>query len=160
MKTLTSIIIICCLFLASCNSVRSSAGVNRKVIDEYVVVENPPLVIPPNFNLLPPDQIVSKNIEDAEVDLAKEILFGLDEDEIQNTNDNSLMNDIIKKTNANAVGENFRDEFNQDFAGQKSSKIDEDVFESEEEINAAIENTKIKNNKNKNQKKKKRFIFF
>ena len=61
MKKIISIVIISILFLTSCNTVRDSAGVNRKVIDEYSVIENPPLVIPPNFNLLPPEQMESKN---------------------------------------------------------------------------------------------------
>ena len=62
MKKVIFVIIISSIFLSSCNTIRSSAGVERKVIDEYNVVENPPLVIPPNFNLLPPDQIESKDI--------------------------------------------------------------------------------------------------
>ena len=77
MKKIISIIIISNLFLVSCNSVRDSAGVNRKTIDEYTVVENPPLVIPPDFNLLPPEQMESRSIEDAESDLAKEIPLGV-----------------------------------------------------------------------------------
>ena len=44
-------------FIYSCSGVRESAGVNRKSPDEFQVIENPPLVIPPNFNLLPPEQI-------------------------------------------------------------------------------------------------------
>ena len=80
MKKVIFVTIISSIFLSSCNTIRSSAGVERKVIDEYNVVENPPLVIPPNFNLLPPDQIVSKDIDDTDSELAKEILFGLDEE--------------------------------------------------------------------------------
>ena len=53
MKKFIFVTIISSIFLSSCNTIRSSAGVERKVIDEYNVVENPPLVIPPNFNLLP-----------------------------------------------------------------------------------------------------------
>ena len=64
MKKVIFVIIISSIFLFSCNTIRSSAGVERQVIDEYNVVENPPLVIPPNFNLLPPDQIKSKDIDD------------------------------------------------------------------------------------------------
>ena len=63
MKKIILLLIILNLFLTSCSTVRESAGVNRKVIDEYSVIENPPLVIPPNFNLLPPEQIKSKDIE-------------------------------------------------------------------------------------------------
>ena len=81
MKNISLIIIMFSnIFLISCNTVRDSAGVNRKVIDEYEVIENPPLIIPPNFDLLPPDQMQSKNINDADSELAKEILFGLDDE--------------------------------------------------------------------------------
>ena len=95
MKKIFILFAICNLFLISCNSFRESAGVNRKVINEYSVIENPPLVIPPNFNLLPPDQLKSKNIEDVESDLAKEILFGLDTSETL-TESPSLINEIIE----------------------------------------------------------------
>ena len=164
MKKIICIFIISNLFLLSCGKVRDSAGVNRKVIDEYGVVENPPLVIPPNFNLLPPEQIESKDIEDADSELAKEILFGLEDSNNEINSDNSLISEIIKETEANEVDENIRDTINQDFAGEKSSINDETNFESEEELNAAIEATEkkdnIKKNTNKKEKKKKRFFFF
>ena len=95
MKRIILLIIISNLFLLSCNTVRDSAGVNRKVIDEYTVVENPPLVIPPNFNLIPPEQMESKNIEDTDSALAKEILFGLDDDNNLSNSDSSLIAEII-----------------------------------------------------------------
>ena len=76
------ILILVIFFLYSCSSVKKSAGVSRKSIDEFVVIENPPLVIPPDFNLLSPDQLEAKKINDIENELAKEILFGLDENEI------------------------------------------------------------------------------
>ena len=66
--------------LYSCGKVRESAGVTSKSIDEFQVVENPPLVIPPDFNLVPADQLERKDIEDIEQDLAQEILFGLDDE--------------------------------------------------------------------------------
>ncbi len=162
MKKIISIVIVSNLFLVSCNTVRDSAGVNRKVIDEYAVVENPPLVIPPNFNLLPPEQMESKNIEDIDSELAKEILFGLDEEENEIVSDNSLITDIIKKTEAGQVDEDIRETINQDFAGEKSSANDETNFSSEEELNEAIKATEHKDNssKNKKEKKKKRFFFF
>ena len=162
MKKIISIVIVSNLFLVSCNTVRDSAGVNRKVIDEYAVVENPPLVIPPNFNLLPPEQMESKNIEDIDSELAKEILFGLDEEENEIVSDNSLITDIIKKTEAGQVDEEIRETINQDFAGEKSSANDETNFSSEEELNEAIKATEHKDSssKNKKEKKKKRFFFF
>ena len=165
MKKIISLIIILNLFLLSCNVVRDSAGVNRKVIDEYAVVENPPLVIPPNFNLLPPEQMKSKNIEDTDSELAKEILFGLDNNENNLSNsDDSLINTIIRETEANQVEEDIRDSINQEFAGEKSSIGDENSFENEKELDDAIEATKKNESSDKEtdkkEKKKKRFFFF
>ena len=161
MKKIVFLIIVLNLFLFSCSSVRDSAGVNRKVIDEYAVIENPPLVIPPNFNLIPPEQMESKNIDDTDSELAKEILFGLDENEGQTKSENSLINIILEETRADEVENNIRDTFNEDFAGQKSSINDEDLFNSEKELDIAIEETKEKNkNTSSKEKKKKRFFFF
>ena len=164
MKKIIITLIVTSLFLMSCSSIRDSAGVSRKVIDEYTVVENPPLVIPPNFNLLPPEQIESKDIEDVDSELAKEILFGLENSEKNETVDNSLINEIIKETQAEEVDKNIRETINQEFAGEKSSLEDEITFESEEELEAAIEATKKNENKDKKtskkEKKKKRFFFF
>jgi len=164
MKKIISIVIVCNLILISCNTVRESAGVNRKDIDEYAVIENPPLVIPPDFNLMPPDQIEAKNIDDTEKELAKEILFGLEDEEIQSTGNNSLITEIIKETEANSVSNDIRSTIDQNFAGIKSSIDDESNFKNEEELNAAIEETKQLNkdevNSEKKDKKKKRFFFF
>ena len=44
----------------SCSSVKESAGVNRKTPDEFQVIENPPLVIPPDYSLISPDQLQGK----------------------------------------------------------------------------------------------------
>ena len=165
MKKILPIIIIFSFILSSCNVVRESAGVNRKVIDEYSVIENPPLVIPPNFNLLPPEQIKSKDIEDTESELAKEILFGLDNDETQTEKSVSVLKEIVDITEANEVDENIRDTINEEFSGQKSSINDETVFKNEEELNKAIQATEsnIQNTNEgsiKKEKKKKRFFFF
>ena len=164
MKKIISIVIVSNLILISCNTVRESAGVNRKDIDEYAVIENPPLVIPPDFNLMPPDQIEAKNIDDTEKELAKEILFGLEDEEIQSTGNNSLITEIIKETEANSVSNDIRSTIDQNFAGIKSSIDDESNFKNEEELNAAIEETKQLSkdevNSEKKDKKKKRFFFF
>ena len=63
------IILTLAIFLNSCSSVRESAGVTRKSFDEYVVVENPPLIIPPDFDLIPPDQL--EEIDDVAVTVEK-----------------------------------------------------------------------------------------
>ena len=164
MKKILLVIITTTFILSSCGTVRDSAGVNRKVIDEYSVIENPPLVIPPDFNLLPPEQIKSKDIQDADNELAKEILFGLENTGTSLENNTTLINEIIRETEADEVDDNIRDSINQEFAGEKSSIDDETIFKNEEELNKAIIDTEDKNNTNKQdgkkEKKKKRFFFF
>ena len=165
MKKIFLVIITSILILSSCGAVRDSAGVNRKVIDEYSVIENPPLVIPPDFNLLPPEQISSKDILDTDNELAKEILFGLEDTETLTESNTSLINEIINETEADEVDDSIRDSINEEFAGEKSSTDDETIFNNEDELNKAIIDTEDKNSNNKNQngkkeKNKKRFFFF
>ena len=125
------------------NTIRSSAGVERKVIDEYNVVENPPLVIPPNFNLLPPDQIESKDIDDTDSELAKEILFGLDEESDETPSENSVIDNILKETEADQVDNSIRE----DLDGNSEDEISQD-------------NTDVESENIEEPKKKKRFFFF
>ena len=165
MKKIILLLIILNLFLTSCSTVRESAGVNRKVIDEYSVIENPPLVIPPNFNLLPIEQIKSKDIEDADSELAKEILFGLDNDQNKVTTNNSLISEIVSETKGNNEDLNIRKHLMKILQVRKSTTDDETIFNSKEEFNNAINETNKKGSfvKNKGQlkeKKKKDFSFF
>ena len=169
------IFIIISLFLSSCSSVRKSAGVTRKSLDEFKVVENPPLVIPPDFNLLPPDQLEKKNIDNVESELAREILFGLDENLENNEYKKiSTMNQILVTTGANSIDSSIRNEIDEQFANEM--KIDKIEWESEIEVLDAInESERIRNQLiqdksiaegetpisiSKTKKKKKRFFFF
>ena len=91
-KLFNLIIIIFAIFLSSCSKIRESAGVTRKSVDEFQVIKNPPLIIPPDFNIVDPDQLQQRNIEDVEKELAKEILYGLDETEQNTEKQLSVMN--------------------------------------------------------------------
>ncbi len=179
MKYFFLILILFSVFISSCSSVRKSAGVTRKSLDEFQVVENPPLVIPPDFHLLPPDQLEKKNIDNAERELAQEILFGLDE----NTNNNekeqlSTMSQIIETTEANKIDSNIRNEIDQQFANEMNTEsIYQIEWENETQVLDAIkESERIRNQlfegksisegelpittKKTKLKKKKRFFFF
>jgi hypothetical protein len=178
MKYLCLILIIASLFLSSCSTVRKSAGVTRKSLDEFKVVENPPLVIPPDFNLLPPEQLEKKNIDDVETELAREILFGLDENLENNENEKlSIMNQILKSTEANNVDSNIRKEIDEQFANEMNTdSIYQIEWDTEIEVLDAIkESERIRNQLlqgksiaegevpttiQKTKKKKKRFFFF
>ena len=175
MKKILILLLSSCFLIVSCSQVRQSAGVNRKNIDEFAVIENPPLVIPPDFNLLPPDQLEEKNLDKAESELAKEILFGLEDETEQNISELSTMENILSQSNADEIDNSIRDEINEQFASEKRSlskswddevEILDSIAESERIRNELLNNevksiegiptVKIKNKS----KKKKRFFFF
>lgn len=175
MKNFLILFLFSLIFLVSCSKIRDSAGVNRKNIDEFRVVENPPLAIPPDFNLIPPDQLSEINIDDIENELAKEILFGLDEDINNNTEELSTMESILDKSNSNQVDDSIRQEIDEQFASEKNTRL-ADWDDEVEILDSIAESERLRNKlleidiesnkevpkvsvKNKN-KKKKRFFFF
>ena len=175
MKKILSIVLFCSLFIVSCSKVRESAGVNRKNIDEFAVIENPPLIIPPDFNLMPPDQLEEKSLDNEESELAKEILFGLEDDAETNNIELSTMENILSQSNAFEIDNSIRDEIDEQFASEKNSiskswnneiEILDSITESERLRNQLLNNEVGSNEeipkikvKNKNKKKKKFFFF-
>ena len=175
MKKILFIVIFCSLFIVSCSKVRESAGVNRKNIDEFAVIENPPLIIPPDFNLMPPDQLEEKSLDNEESELAKEILFGLEDDAETNNLELSTMENILSQSNAFEIDNSIRDEIDEQFASEKNSiskswddeiEILDSITESERLRNQLLNNEVESNEeipkikvKNKNKKKKKFFFF-
>ncbi len=178
MKHSFYILIFIPFFLISCTKVQESAGVTRKSIDEFQVIENPPLVIPPDFNLLPPEQLEEKNIKELESELAEEILFGLeDELESEQTNSTSTINKILIETDALNIDSSIRQEIDQDFVNEMQT---EEIFNMDwdddmEILDAIKESERIRNQKFEGKditegevptskvprdKKKKRFFFF
>ena len=175
MKNILIIVLFSSLFIVSCSKVRESAGVNRKSMDEFAVIENPPLIIPPDFNLLPPDQLEEKNLENQESELAKEILFGLEDDTETNNLELSTMENILNQSMAEGIDNSIREEIDEQFASEKKStykswenemEILDSIAESERLRNELL-NDELKPNqviptvkvKDKS-KKKKRFFFF
>ena len=173
MKNFLLLFLLLSFFSVSCSQIRESAGVNRKNIDEFKVIENPPLIIPPNFNLLPPDQISDKNIDNTDIDLAKEILLGLNNDNNDENVTLTTIEYILTESRANGVSENIRKEIDEQFALEKPKSLSDwndeveildSINESERLRNQLLGNTtdvdesvptiSIKN------KKKKRFFFF
>ena len=178
MKLFHCFIIILALNLISCSQLRESAGVTRKSLDEFQIVENPPLVIPPDFNLIPPDQLEEKNIQNVDNELAKEILFGLEDDEIQNQLQLSTMQQILSETDANDISASIREEIDQQFSQEiEANNIFQIDWEDEIEVLDAVKESERIRNKNFEgksiaeddvpvkketikKKKKKRFFFF
>ena len=163
-------------FIYGCSKIRESAGVARKSPDEFQVIENPPLVIPPDYSLVPPDQLQEKDIDNIEKELAEAILFGLEENNITEGNQLSIMNQILLEAKTGKVSDTIRDEIDNDFV--KEMSIDKFQFEWKDEkevLDAVKESERIRNKKFNNEsiaigdipivkqkvtKKKKRFFFF
>ena len=178
MKPIYIFFLLSVLILKGCSKVRESAGVNRKLIDEFKVVENPPLIIPPDFNLLSADQQTKKNINNADQDLAQEILFGLDENQKQTEIQLSTMNQLLSEAGALDISPSIREEIDAEFSQElKTDGIFQVSWEDEIEVLDAVKESERIRNKNfegksiaeddvpvkkiKNKKKKKkRFIFF
>ena len=177
LKTIYLLIFFISIYLINgCAQVRESAGVNRKSPDEFQAIENPPLVIPPNYNLVSPDQLKEKDIENVEKDLAEEILFGLDEKNILEGKKLSTMNTIILQTEADQIDEFIRDEIDEDYAKEVSANDDFNyIWKNEIEVldavkeserireknfnNQSIEEGQVPIKKQKVKKKRKFFIF-
>ena len=175
MKNILIIVLFSSLFIVSCSKVRESAGVHRKNIDEFGVIENPPLIIPPDFNLLPPDQLEEKNLDNEESELAKEILFGLGDQADTNNADLSTMDNILSQSNADNTNNSIRDDIDELFASEKrstskswddemeildsiaeSERLRNELLNDELKPNEVIPTVKVKDKS----KKKKRFFFF
>ena len=170
------IIILTLSFFHGCSGLKESAGVNRKTPDEFKVIENPPLVIPPNYSLISPDQLQEKNIDNIEKELAEEILFGLEEKNIIEENQLSTMNLIL--LNAGSASNTIRDEIDENFVKEMSTEDKLNLtWEDEVEVLDAVKESERIREKNFNnesiadddvsikkekvkKKKKKRFFFF
>lgn len=148
MKYIYIFTIIFVITLNGCAKVRESAGVTRKNLDEFKVIENPPLVIPPDFNLIPPNQLGEKNIDDIEKDLAKEILFGLETNDQNNEINNSTMSEILLGVKSSDNSSTIRDEIDREFANEKKIKgvFDLDWEDEIEVLDAVKESERIRNN--------------
>ena len=120
MKSIFFFIIIS-LVVNSCSTVRQSAGVTRKSADEFKIIENPPLVLPPDFSLKTIEQLEKKDVNNLDKDLAKEVLFGLDIDQSKTVKKSSTMSEILSNSNSNDVSDSIREEIDEDFAQEIST---------------------------------------
>ena len=150
-------LVIILIFLNNCAKVRESAGVARKTPDEYTIVKNSPLELPPDYNLLPSEEILAKKKSKNNEDLAKEIIFGLGE-ETEQTNINSsssLLNSILEKTGANTASLGIREaidkEYKESITSSKGVFSGEKYMTEEEILDAVKESERIRNNLFNNQ---------
>jgi len=66
------------LSLTACGSVSDQLGLNKKPIDEFQITTRAPLVVPPDFDLRPPQPGVARPQEQGQRSQAAKNLIGLD----------------------------------------------------------------------------------
>jgi hypothetical protein len=69
---------IAALSLAGCDTIRNAAGMEKSAPDEFAVLTKAPLVIPPDYNLMPPRPGAVPTNQVEPTDSAQEALFGND----------------------------------------------------------------------------------
>lgn len=74
------------MVLSACSDVRESLGLGRNPPDEYAVLDQPPLSMPPDFGLRPPRPGTPRPQEINVTQRASDVLFGGDEAEGQKPN--------------------------------------------------------------------------
>ena len=66
------------LALSGCDTVRDAAGMNKQPPDEFAVLTKAPLVVPPDFNLMPPKPGAAPTNQTDTNETAETALFGSD----------------------------------------------------------------------------------
>lgn len=69
---------IAALSLAGCDTIRNAAGMEKSAPDEFAVLTKAPLVIPPDYNLMPPRPGAVPTNQVEPTDAAQQALFGND----------------------------------------------------------------------------------
>ena len=69
------ILLIGLLFLFGCADVKKFVGIDKEVPNEFLIEKRDPLVLPPDYKLLPPDSNNLKKENEVEKDISLESLF-------------------------------------------------------------------------------------
>jgi hypothetical protein len=94
MKKILSLFALIFLF-NSCQSLEKGLGFRKDIPDEFLVEKRNPLIMPPNYDLVPPDS-VNQNDKKDENDNLKKIIN-------KNTEKNTKENEINKGTDSRSL---------------------------------------------------------
>ena len=78
MKRILCLVLLAAPLLAACSDVRQVVGLGRNNPDEFMVVKNPPLAMPPEFELQPPDPTRRKPTQAQDANLLAATAVGAD----------------------------------------------------------------------------------
>lgn len=110
MKRYNSLVmILSAVALAGCGSgVKKTLGLERSAPDEFAVVERAPLVVPPNFNLVPPDPGAPRPQENHVSDTAKGLVLGSQSSAPKAANGSAAETSLLKQAGAAQSDPNIR----------------------------------------------------
>jgi len=108
--------------LSGCDTLRTAAGMDKSAPDEFAVTTKAPLVIPPDYNLLPPRPGAVPTNQVEPTDAAENALFGNDAATIASQLPNSY-SESEKMLLANAKIQNTDPQIRQNLASDYKSMI-------------------------------------
>jgi hypothetical protein len=73
-----AILVACALGTGACSNLRQQIGLDKQVPDEFRIVARPPLSMPPDFALRPPQPGAPRPQEEAVVDRARQTVFRIE----------------------------------------------------------------------------------
>jgi hypothetical protein len=95
-----NLLLIIAIFLVSCGSVKEAGQVLRNekknTTDEFLVKKRSPLVLPPDFDVIPEPGSISKN-KNSEEDTIKKILNAPNEEGINSNKSSSVEESILNR---------------------------------------------------------------
>jgi len=100
MKKISFILFLLIIF-SSCQKLQKGLGLSKDVPDEFLVEKRNPIVLPPNFDLLPPDSIINTQTLKDEKDSIKDVFnknLSSDKKNLENKNTSeNLEKNILEK---------------------------------------------------------------
>lgn len=104
-----SVICLAALALAACNSgVKKTLGLERSAPDEFSVVERAPLVVPPNFDLVPPQPGAVGPAETGATQNAQGLVLGSQSSAPKPANGSKAEQSLLRQAGATTVDPNIR----------------------------------------------------
>jgi len=106
-----TLLLFCVICLAACGSLREDLGLGRNPPDEFLVMDRPPLIMPPDYAIKPPGTFADRSNEFSPERKAQNVLFG---SVLQKTEISQSEKALIEASKADSVQSDIRDIVNQE----------------------------------------------
>ncbi len=110
-------LVLCLAFgLIGCSkgaSVKETLGFSKKSPDEFMVISHPPLSVPPEFGLRPPEMVTSTTTQSTTEKEAEEIIYG-QKAKVRSSNISKGEQNLLNNAGTNQANSNIRQELLED----------------------------------------------